>query len=430
MYRTEIEQNWEEYVALLKEAIAIPSVKGKAEAGSPFGVEARQALDYVIGKAKTYGLQTQIIKDAMGYAQLGEGEEYIGVVGHLDVVAADGQGWLSSPFKLDEREGYFYGRGVLDNKGPILSCLFALKLLKQRNFKPRLPIRIIFGTDEESGSADVPLYLSEEKAPVFGFTPDCKFPVVYGERGVVALELTTRFAHGVLDTLGDFHGEMAKDFVPDDIQLSGGPQTYSAKGLRTPSNAPELGKNAITALASVLQNNLENKELRDYFSWLTQSFHEKHFGHGIGIAFSDQESGRLILTPYKIKRENNSIRLSLSIRYPVTVTEEQVINALSENLYEGTSINIIRSLPGTYVDKTKQEIQELSRIYEKVTGLNGQPVTTTGATYARSMPNIVAFGPSFPGEKGIAHKENEYINIEHLKQMVEIYMESIERLCQ
>ncbi|GAB7389412.1 hypothetical protein LGFR6_00350 [Lactococcus garvieae] len=165
MYRTEIEQNWEEYVALLKEAIAIPSVKGKAEAGAPFGVEARQVLDYVIGKAKTYGLQTQIIKDAMGYAQLGEGEEYIGVVGHLDVVAADGQGWLSSPFKLDEREGYFYGRGVLDNKGPILSCLFALKLLKERNFKPRLPIRIIFGTDEESGSADVPLYLSEEKAP-------------------------------------------------------------------------------------------------------------------------------------------------------------------------------------------------------------------------------------------------------------------------
>ncbi len=430
MYRTEIEQNWEEYVALLKEAIAIPSVKGKAEAGAPFGVEARQVLDYVIGKAKTYGLQTQIIKDAMGYAQLGEGEEYIGVVGHLDVVAADGQGWLSSPFKLDEREGYFYGRGVLDNKGPILSCLFALKLLKERNFKPRLPIRIIFGTDEESGSADVPLYLSEEKAPVFGFTPDCKFPVVYGERGVVALELTTRFAHGVLDTLGDFHGEMAKDFVPDDIQLSGGHQTYSAKGLRTPSNAPELGKNAITALASVLQNNLENKELRDYFSWLTQSFHEKHFGQGIGIGFSDQESGRLILTPYKIKRENNDIHLSLSIRYPVTVTEEQVTNALSENIYEGTSINIIRSLPGTYVDKTKKEIQELSRIYEKVTGLNGQPVTTTGATYARSMPNIVAFGPSFPGEKGIAHKENEYINIEHLKQMVEIYMESIERLCQ
>ena len=430
MYRTEIEQNWEEYGALLKEAIAIPSVKGKAEAGAPFGVEARQVLDYVIGKAKTYGLQTQIIKDAMGYAQLGEGEEYIGVVGHLDVVAADGQGWLSSPFKLDEREGYFYGRGVLDNKGPILSCLFALKLLKERNFKPRLPIRIIFGTDEESGSADVPLYLSEEKAPVFGFTPDCKFPVVYGERGVVALELTTRFAHGVLDTLGDFHGEMAKDFVPDDIQLSGGHQTYSAKGLRTPSNAPELGKNAITALASVLQNNLENKELRDYFSWLTQSFHEKHFGQGIGIAFSDQESGRLILTPYKIKRENNDIHLSLSIRYPVTVTEEQVTNALSENIYEGTSINIIRSLPGTYVDKTKKEIQELSRIYEKVTGLNGQPVTTTGATYARSMPNIVAFGPSFPGEKGIAHKENEYINIEHLKQMVEIYMESIERLCQ
>ncbi len=430
MYRTKIEQNWEEYVSLLEGAIAIPSVKSEAGAGAPFGAKPRQVLDYVMEKAQSYGLETQIVKDAMGYAQLGEGEDYIGVVGHLDVVAADGPGWLSPPFKLEEREGYFYGRGVLDNKGPILSCLFALKLLKERNFKPRLPIRIIFGTDEESGSADVPLYLSEEKAPVFGFTPDCKFPVVYGERGVVALELTTRFAHGVLDSLGDFHGAMAKDFVPDDIQLSGGRQTYSAKGLRTPSNAPELGKNAITALAALLQNNLENRELRHYFSWLTHSFHEKHFGQGVGIAFADQESGRLILTPYKIKRENNLIHLSLSIRYPVTVTEEQVMNALSENLYAGTSIKIIRSLPGTYVDKTKQEIQVLSNIYEEVTGLNGQPVTTTGATYARSMPNIVAFGPSFPGEKGIAHKENEYIKIEHLKQMVEIYMKSIERLGQ
>ncbi|MGI1835789.1 Sapep family Mn(2+)-dependent dipeptidase [Lactococcus garvieae] len=430
MYRTKIEQNWEEYVSLLEGAIAIPSVKSEAGAGAPFGAKPRQVLDYVMEKAQSYGLETQIVKDAMGYAQLGEGEDYIGVVGHLDVVAADGPGWLSPPFKLEEREGYFYGRGVLDNKGPILSCLFALKLLKERNFKPRLPIRIIFGTDEESGSADVPLYLSEEKAPVFGFTPDCKFPVVYGERGVVALELTTRFAHGVLDSLGDFHGAMAKDFVPDDIQLSGGRQTYSAKGLRTPSNAPELGKNAITALAALLQNNLENRELRHYFSWLTHSFHEKHFGQGVGIAFADQESGRLILTPYKIKRENNLIHLSLSIRYPVTVTEEQVMNALSENLYAGTSIKIIRSLPGTYVDKTKQEIQDLSNIYEEVTGLNGQPVTTTGATYARSMPNIVAFGPSFPGEKGIAHKENEYIKIEHLKQMVEIYMKSIERLGQ
>ncbi|RGB60145.1 M20 family peptidase [Lactococcus petauri] len=430
MYRTKIEQNWEEYVSLLEGAIAIPSVKSEAGAGAPFGAKPRQVLDYVMEKAQSYGLETQIVKDAMGYAQLGEGEDYIGVVGHLDVVAADGPGWLSPPFKLEEREGYFYGRGVLDNKGPILSCLFALKLLKERNFKPRLPIRIIFGTDEESGSADVPLYLSEEKAPVFGFTPDCKFPVVYGERGVVALELTTRFAHGVLDSLGDFHGAMAKEFVPDDIQLSGGRQTYSAKGLRTPSNAPELGKNAITALAALLQNNLENRELRHYFSWLTHSFHEKHFGQGVGIAFADQESGRLILTPYKIKRENNLIHLSLSIRYPVTVTEEQVMNALSENLYAGTSIKIIRSLPGTYVDKTKQEIQDLSNIYEEVTGLNGQPVTTTGATYARSMPNVVAFGPSFPGEKGIAHKENEYIKIEHLKQMVEIYMKSIERLGQ
>ncbi|WP_081166482.1 Sapep family Mn(2+)-dependent dipeptidase [Lactococcus garvieae] len=430
MYRTEIEQEWEEYVSLLRGAIAIPSVRGIPEAEAPFGCEPRRALDYVLNEAAKYGLKSKKVKNAMGYTQLGEGEDYIGIVGHLDVVAADGPGWLSPAFKLEERNGFFYGRGVLDNKGPILSCLFALKLLKERNFKPRKPIRIIFGTDEESGSADIPLYLSEERPPVFGFTPDCKFPVVYGERGVVAVELRTSFSPKEIASIDVFQGDMAKEFVPDEVSISIEGEKYIGYGQRTPSNAPELGKNAITALADCLQKKLPESDLHSYFSWLTESFHEKHFGQGLDIDFSDQESGRLILTPYAIQKIGDSICLSVSIRYPVTIKEEEVIESLIKHLYKDTELKIVRSMPGTYFDKKMPEIKVLSDIYESVTGLDGSPVTTTGATYARSMPNIVAFGPSFPGEKGIAHKENEYMNIEHLKQMIEIYMKSIEELCQ
>jgi len=51
---------------------------------------------------------------------------------------------------------------------------------------------------------------------------------------------------------------------------------------------------------------------------------------------------------------------------------------------------------------------------------DGTPVTTTGITYARSLPNIVAFGPSFPGQRGIAHKENEWLKLSDWRKMIEI----------
>ena len=53
-------------------------------------------------------------------------------------------------------------------------------------------IRIIFGCDEETGFEDLKYYLSKEKPPAMGFTPDCKYPVVYAERGRALVEIETR----------------------------------------------------------------------------------------------------------------------------------------------------------------------------------------------------------------------------------------------
>ena len=187
-----------------------------------------------------------------------------------------------------------------------------------------------------------------------------------------------------------------------------------------------MGENAITLLAnSIVSDQLLTGDLLDYFKWISRSFHNKHHGEGLGIAFSDKDSGALQLTPYSLIKNNEGFSLSVAIRYPVSFSEEQIVSELKKNLFPDATIKIVRSIPGVIFPKEDSRVKLLSEAYEKVTGLDSTPVTTTGATYARFMPNIVAFGPSFPGQKGIAHNSDEYMDESDLLLNVEIYMEAI-----
>lgn len=79
------------------------------------------------------------MQDAVGYAQWGKDSEYIGIVGHLDVVP-EGTDWSFPPYQLTKKAGRFYARGILDNKGPIMACLYGMKLLKEAGFVPKKTI--------------------------------------------------------------------------------------------------------------------------------------------------------------------------------------------------------------------------------------------------------------------------------------------------
>lgn len=427
-FRQVIEENKEQFYQDLDQVMQIESVKGTPAEHAPFGKGPKAALEAVMTLAENYGFKTTIVNDAVGYAQWGEDEDYIGVVGHLDVVPA-GDGWSFPPFKLSKQDQRFYGRGILDNKGPILSCLFGLKLLKELNLATKKTIRIVFGTDEESGSGDIPLYLSEEKAPQFGFTPDCKYPVVYGERGIVNYEILTPFSEEELTDLGEFIGDQARDHVPDALSVTIDGKKISVTGKRAPSNAPELGENAITLLAEkILQEQVTSGKLAEYFSWIVASLANQHYGEGLGIDFSDADSGKLMITPYELIKKDNQLSLSVAIRYPVSVTEAEVTTALEKHLPPESRLTVIRRIKSSHFPKEDPNVQALSAIYEEVTGLDGTPVTTTGATYARFVPNIVAFGPSFPGQKGIAHNQDEYMDEEDLLLNMEIYMRGMFKL--
>ncbi|MFQ7235981.1 MAG: M20/M25/M40 family metallo-hydrolase, partial [Enterococcus hulanensis] len=117
-FRNVIEENKAQFYQDLDQVMQVESVKGTPEPQAPFGKGPKKALETVMALAEKYEFETAIVNDAVGYAQWGDEKEYIGVVGHLDVVPA-GEGWSFPPFKLSQKEQRFYGRGILDNKGPI-----------------------------------------------------------------------------------------------------------------------------------------------------------------------------------------------------------------------------------------------------------------------------------------------------------------------
>ena len=416
----------DEFLKALDAIMQIQSVKGEPAPHAPFGKGPRAVLDAVVKLGQQYGFQTGIVNDAMAYVQWGDdNDDYVGIVGHLDVVPA-GDGWSYPPFKLSEKDGRFFGRGVLDNKGASIASLYGMKLLKDAGVKLHRTVRLIFGSDEESGSADVPLYLKQEKAPRFGFTPDCKWPVVYGERGIVNYQIKTPLPTQTMDQLSEIVGDQAMDHVPDELTAALNGKPLTVKGKRTPTNAPEMGENAITWLAKhAVDDDLVQDPLKDYFQWVVDALHEKHYGEGLDIAFEDADSGKLIVTPYKLTKADDGMVLEVAMRYPVSFTEADVTAGLKKAVPAGSTITVVRSIPGVMHDKHDPFIAELSKVYEDVTGLDGTPLTTTGATYARAMPNIVAYGPSFPGQKGIAHKQDEWMDEKDLMLNMAVYMSAI-----
>ena len=183
-----IESYREEFTETLRGWIRTPSVKGEAAPGAPFGGDVRKMLDLAVKDARAMGFP---VRDFDGYAcdiTLGEAEEKIAVLGHLDVVPV-GDGWTKPPFEGLVENGRIYGRGTNDDKGPSLAALFAMRAIRDAGIPLKKGIRMILGCDEESGWEDMAYYGSHERIPDVGFSPDASFPLINTEKGMIVLEL-------------------------------------------------------------------------------------------------------------------------------------------------------------------------------------------------------------------------------------------------
>lgn len=364
-----IDENKDRMINHIIDVVKIPSVEGEAIDGAPFGEEVNKALIKALEISEELGFKTKNIDGYMGYAEFGEGEDYVGVFGHLDVVPV-GEGWINPPFSGHIEDGKIFSRGVLDNKGPIMAALYGLYAIKESGLKLTKPVRIVFGTDEESGFTDLDYYLSKEKPPVMGFTPDCKYPVVYGERG------------------------RAKIRVKVDID----------------------NENRVEAT-------------REFFDFVNKYIlSSKDNGERLGINYDDKEFGTMVMRGYSLDNDENSLGFNLALSYPAVATIDEIMEQIRSKTTENVDIELLHNYNPVKFEKDCFLVKSLQDAYEEITGLDGTPVTTTGGTYAKAMPNIVPFGPSFPGQKGIAHNPNEYMDISDIILNAKIYAQALYRL--
>jgi len=439
----------------VRSIVAIRSVAGDPREGKPFGQGPAAALQAALDIAESMGFFTRNLDNFVGFVEYGQGEEYIAVLGHLDTVP-EGDHWTFPPFSGSVHEGRIYGRGVLDDKGPILSALYSLKAIRDSGVALTRRIRIIFGTDEETGDHDIAHYLLKEKAPVCGFTPDSDFPVVFAEKGILQVNLTKHFLFEGInpsnDVLVSFNGGDAVNMVPDrasaeirtrnplDIirnceefalesgfsvsaKLNGDLVIIRSDGVASHASRPHLGKNAVMqaiAFLSTLQFN--PAEVQVMIRSLQKTIGMETTGELLGLGLADKPSGHLTLNAGVVRYSGQAFILSFDIRYPVTETFDHVMELIQKTVKDlGVHTIVQKHQPPLYYPPESDLIRVLSTVYHEATGDSGNPVAIGGGTYARRLPNIVAFGPYFPGKANNIHAADESIGCDELVIITKIY---------
>ena len=437
-------ENKEAILQKTKELLRIPSVLDSFDENSefPFGENIQKALEYMLNLAKEDGFVTKNVKNYAAHAEFGEGKDILGILCHLDVVPT-GDGWTNQPFDPVVVDGKLVARGASDDKGPTIAAYFALKLLKESGFQPRKRVRIIFGTDEETGWRGIDEYFKTEEMPTIGFAPDASFPLIYGEKGFLSFDITGKTEDTQLLT---FNAGDRYNVVPDyasctlNVDLSEQFQQYLTfngfhgevegnkyvvHGKRAHAMQPNLGVNAAFILAQFLNEHIDNP----FIKYINKNLSFDHLGEKLNIDHYDEEMKEFTMNPAIFEYENKAFRIGINCRYPLGWDKESAkINIEASVKKYHFKLQYISEKPVHYVSKDEPLVQTLLEAYRKYTNDDTEPITIGGGTYARSLTKAVAFGPNMPGRKDVAHQVDEYIMIEDLLIATAIYMEAIYQL--
>ncbi len=323
----------------------------------PFGKRVTDCLNQALDIGKRLGFQVENVGNQVGIVSWGpDTEDYIACVGHLDVVDVNGV-WKTDPFVCTEKDGYLYARGVLDNKGPMFCCLYALKALVDLGCEFPIKVKLIFGTNEETGMEDMKWYFRKHKYPLMGWTPDCKYPVIYAERGRVA-----------------FRYSLPKD------------------------------------------------QTGELFAFMNQFIlNQNNPAASLGIDYEDEEFGKNQVRKVELFQDEETCGMTLVSSYPASYSLEDMTKALEKLCSGHMTLTLDSNLDPVFFDKETYLVKTLERVYEEIMEEDGSAVTTTGGSYAKVVKNIVPFGPSFKGQKGIGHMPDEWMRICDIEKNAQIY---------
>lgn len=445
-----IESMHDEMIDTLQKWIRVPSVKGEATPGAPFGKEVRSMLDMALADCEQMGFKTQNFDGYIAHADLGEGsdEDALAILAHLDVVP-EGDGWKYPPYGAVIENGRMYGRGTSDDKGPAVAALYAMKAVKDAGIPLRRKVRLILGCDEESGWEDIAHYNKVATMPRMGFSPDASYPIINIEKGICRLEL-----HGVLSneglqviafnngerpnvipgrasalvvgdaaTVAQAEAAAKKLDIPAEVQLTDKGVSITVTGISGHAAYPETARNANSEMLLLLRELGVQGDL----CLLADKIGLDYKGEGLEISVSDGISGYLTCNLGIIRADEGGVYATLDIRYPVMTNPDMIIKNVSSSL-PGMRVDAMEVKEPHHVPAGSELVQNLLDAYHEVTGYKRKCLYTGGGTYARSLQEGVAFGASFPQDEDLAHQANEYADIEGLYKNIKIFALAIVKL--
>ena len=399
----------EEIIKSVQESLRIKSVENEAKEGMPFGEGVHRALENCLKLSESLGFKTVNVDNMIGYAEYGQGDEMIAVLGHLDVVP-EGDGWSYPPYAAEIHDGKIYGRGATDDKGPTIGALYALKAIKDLNFPLKRRVRIIFGLNEETGSKCVKYYVEHgEEIPVCGFTPDAEYPIINGEKGIVTCKYKRRLIPQGDMILKSVRGGTAANVVPDyaeaiiclpknkiidvlklaerveEIKIEEKEDSLTIKsfGVSAHGSTPENGKNSISHLFLFLGKLDFKGDTKEFIDFINKYMGLDLHGEKLGIYLEDKISGKFIFNLGTIFGNKDEINIEINMRYPVTKTYEDFIDIFKGKIDLGKMEEIyLRHKKSLYVSPDTEFIKQLQKVYEEKMGEKAELISIGGGTYA------------------------------------------------
>lgn len=457
-----IKNSKEEMIQKLQELIQIPSVYSTSKNPlMPFGENANTALEYMLDLGNQLGFRTKNVDGYCGYIEFGEGKEMLGIIGHLDVVPS-GDNWTYPPFSGTLFDNKIYGRGAIDDKGPVIASLYAMKYVFD-NCNVNKRVRLILGLNEENDWKCIDYYKAHEESPTIGFSPDADFPCIYAEKAILtpyfsmdysnyndkpiyiqeidcnnnAINVVPKICSTILKINSNI---LMKDLIKvlkkiidnygfeiDIYKLNDEEIKLTSHGVGAHAAHPDLGINAISRLVIVLDALFKSYdipiELLDFFS---KYIGTEYDGKRLGINYKD-ESGNLTLNVGKISLENHILKMGLNLRIPIHTSIEEIENTFFTCLsdYLEISYKKVGSKPALYIPKDNYLVKTLCDIYNEEANTYSEPIAIGGATYARAFENCISFGANLPGQKDMCHQTDEFISIDNLLFACKVYAKAI-----
>ena len=437
-----------EMIQDLAELVAVPSVKGEPFRAAIFGEEPRKALYKMKEMCDRMGFKTTVYDEVVLCADYGDNPE-LGILVHLDVVPAQPENWSSDPFTLTEKDGVLFGRGAIDNKGPAVAALWALNAVKELGIPLKKGVRLIIGTDEENGMADLEVYKKHDAFPPKVFTPDGSFPVINIEKGMLRLQFSGNTGINQMEFRGGnipnavadkaktimrrVSAEKVRAAIPEESEAKftvterGDNVFISCDGRAAHASTPENGVNAVTALLS-LMNKLTNEPALQSMERLFP-FGEND-GNAFGLKCSD-ESGALtcVLSMFAIM-PSGECEGTVDIRFPTCIDLETVKNKVCAVLESKKfKYDITIGYEPHIVSEDSEFVRQLLSVYEDVEGEKGNCIAIGGGTYVHNIEGGVAFGAERGDTDYHMHGDNEFITIEELLKDAVLFAHAIAKVC-